>query len=70
MSEWIRCGDKVPPMFETVLVYPTPTDYIITAMYTHDGWQYAEYELNYGPVEYSCNPTHWHPLPPPPGESP
>ena len=58
MSEWISVKDRMPPMYENVLVYD-PTDRIIDTDHTKDGDTFYYFE----------DATYWMPLPEPPKEN-
>jgi hypothetical protein len=68
-SPWISVDDRLPPRYEDVIVWPSPTEYVMTASYGLDrtgnlGWTYSEYVTAFG-VEHhimSKPPTHWMPF--------
>ena len=68
MSQWISVIERKPNGYQEVLVFPPPSDYILTAEYSPAGdeWIYHDYEMYSGDVTFKTEPTHWMPLPEPP----
>lgn len=73
-SGWVSVDERLPGFDEEVLIFPPPTDYIVTGHYAnHAGvtwWFYSDYEPRCGHVDYGLGTervTHWMPLPAPPG---
>lgn len=71
-AEWISVDDRLPERYTEVMVWPHPSEQVMTAQFglTHKEsapeWHYSEYISGFGWEEQICNPTHWKPLPAPP----
>lgn len=64
---WISIQDRLPEMHTEVMVWPHPSDYIMTAEVDRNGtWSYNEYCSNWGNENVKLAQgriTHWMPLP-------
>lgn len=65
MSEWISVKERLPKIGETVLVYGSHGGIYTAYLYAHS----ENLSVWYRPSSKShTNPTHWMPLPAPPGK--
>lgn len=67
---WISVDERLPGLGAEVLIFPPPSEYILTGhCRDREGvteWWYGDYERNFGRVEYGLGTehvTHWMPLP-------
>ena len=69
VPEWINVEDRLPERYTEVMVWPYPSEQVMTAQFglvrkeSAPCWHYSTYESNWGWEERDCNPTHWMPLP-------
>ncbi len=69
-SPWISVEERLPPMWEEVIVHPAPTDYCMVASVDRAGlWHYGEYDRDGQKTHETSGVTHWMPLPVPPADS-
>ena len=67
MSQWIKCGDRMPNHGQPVLVVSSMGGVVQSNVYEWNGETWCDFRADYNELSMGAF-THWMPLPEPPQE--